>query len=188
MMIEKGPLVLLKALTMLQRRSVPFIASFVGPWFRDTCREQFNTLVTRGGLQYAVRYIGPQYGNSRDSLFTEADIFAFPTYYQAESFPLVILEAMSFGLPVVSTSEGAIPEIVVDGLTGFIVPQSEPHQLAARLEHLIMNPQTRLRMGRNGRQRYLENYTMARFHEQLAQHLDTAWLLLRENHHPRHTP
>src|SRR5439155_3502169 len=121
-------------------------------------------------------------GRAKERLFAEADIFVFPTYYRAESFPLVILEAMSFGLPVVSTYEGAIPEIVIDGVTGHIVPRRDSAELAARLEYLILNPQARLTLGRNGRQRFMENYTMERFHESVVRHLDTAWHLLGENH------
>jgi glycosyltransferase involved in cell wall biosynthesis len=188
MMIEKGPLVLLQALTMLQSRSIPFSATFAGPWYRDSCRDQFNTLVAQEGLQQSVRYLGPQFGHAKESLFAEADIFAFPTYYSAESFPLVILEAMSSGLPVLSTPEGAITEIVVDGVTGLLAPQRDPDQLAANLEHLIMNPLERVRMGRNGRQRYLDNYTIARFHERVVQQLDTAWRLHRHNHRPSKAP
>ena len=98
MMIEKGPLILLKALSLLKQRRLSFVASFAGPWYRDSCRKQFNRIVVHDGLQDAVRYLGPQYGDSKESLLAHADIFAFPTFYSAESFPLVILEAMSFGL------------------------------------------------------------------------------------------
>jgi len=80
-----------------------------------------------------------------------------------DCFPLVILEAMRAGLPVVATDEGAIPEIVDDEVTGYIVPKNQPENLADKLELLLYDPELRKRMGGAGRNRFLEKYTLDKF-------------------------
>jgi glycosyltransferase involved in cell wall biosynthesis len=165
-MIEnKGPLVLLEALGALAARDVAFSATFVGARFHDGCLEAFEAMVARLGLGQHVRYLGPIYGAAKHELLREHDIFAFPTHEDA--FPLVLLEAMQYGLPSVATLEGAIPEIVSDGETGFLVPRRDPESLARRLEQLLADSALRERMGRHSRERFLENYTLGHFERNL---------------------
>ena len=80
-----------------------------------------------------------------------------------DCFPLTIVEAMRYGLPVVSTDEGAIPDMVVDGETGFICPRKEVKALVNALEKLLKNSELRKQMGENGCSRYKEKYTLRAF-------------------------
>ncbi len=64
---------------------------------------------------------------------------------------LVLLEAMQYSLPVVSTPEGAIPDVVDDGVTGFLVPQRDTSALADKLEVLIKDPDLRVKNGSRGK-------------------------------------
>ncbi len=111
--------------------------------------------------------MGPKYGEEKSRLFLQADIFCFPTYYPPEAFPLVLLEAMQFGKPVVSTYEGAIPEIVDEGVTGFLVPPKDFHALSEKLEILIADSELRERMGKAGRMKFFEKYTVDIFERNL---------------------
>lgn len=83
------------------------------------------------------------------SLFRTSDIFVFPT--RADSFGIAAVEASAAGLPVIATQVGAVPEIVVDGETGFIIPPDSPEALAQSLFQLMGNPDLRLRLGGAGR-------------------------------------
>jgi|SRR5690554_631972 len=89
-----------------------------------------------------------------------------------ETFGLVNLEAMQFCLPVVSSFEGGIPDVVEDGVTGYLVPQKNVELLASKLEDLILDSSLRIRMGRAGRQKYLNEFTLERFETRLKQILD----------------
>jgi glycosyltransferase involved in cell wall biosynthesis len=76
--------------------------------------------------------------------------------------PISILEAMAAGLPVVASAVGGIPEIVVDGETGLIVPPRDPDALAAALRRLLDDPELRRRMGDAGRARAEEHFDVER--------------------------
>ena len=77
---------------------------------------------------------------------------------ETESAPLTLLEAMSCGLPVVSTRVGGIPEIVNDGFNGFLVDPKYPEAIAEKIIQLN-DPDLRTRMGRNARETVIDNYT-----------------------------
>ncbi len=94
-------------------------------------------------------------------LLSHATVFVCPSIY--EPFGLINLEAMACGLPVVATSVGGIPEIVVDGETGYLVPVQPAHSslgeaLAERLEAVLSDPAAARAMGESGRRRVLEHF------------------------------
>jgi glycosyltransferase involved in cell wall biosynthesis len=95
-------------------------------------------------------------------LLLSSDVFVFPPR-QAEGQPVVILEAMAAGLPVVTTDRGAIAETVLEGVTGFIVPARDPRMIANRVSQLLEDHELRLRMGRAGRKRVEERYSLRRW-------------------------
>jgi glycosyltransferase involved in cell wall biosynthesis len=70
---------------------------------------------------------------------------------------------MAAGLPVVATEIGAIADIVVDGVTGFLVPEKDVDSLTIRLKNLCLDPELRRAMGAAGRARYLERFTFSQF-------------------------
>jgi glycosyltransferase involved in cell wall biosynthesis len=88
------------------------------------------------------------------SLMAAFDILAFPSL--AESFGVVLIEAMAMGLPVVSTNTDGVVDIVADGVSGIMVPRQDARALADGLERLIGDPDLRVRMGRAGRARVEE--------------------------------
>lgn len=113
------------------------------------------------GHEDRIRFIGVADEAVKHELLRSADVLALPSHSEAQ--PLVILEAMSAALPVVSTRRGAIPETVVDGTTGLLVEPRDIDGLTDALTRLILDPALRLRMGAAGRARYVENYTMDRW-------------------------
>ena len=165
---SKGPLVLLDALARLRDRGVPFTATFAGGAGSDDA----TAAVERAAREHPdVAYVGPVYGAAKAQLFASHDIFVHPTL--ADAFPLVVLEAMQHGMPVVSTEVGGIPDIVVEGETGFVVPPADAESLATRIEQLLGDPSLCARMSRAARQRYEHHYTRARFERSLIDALTT---------------
>ena len=112
-----------------------------------------------------VKMLGAVYGDSKERLFCESDIFVFPTHHEA--FGLVNLEAMRAGLPVVSSNEGSIPEVVIDGLNGYIVDPKNVEQLSDRVLKLVNDEELRIKMGRAGRKIYEESFTIEAYEKRL---------------------
>lgn len=172
MVPEKGYFVLLEALALLRERGVDFRADFAGAWLKPGTEADFAAEVRDRQLTGRVRHHGPLYGNDKTVLFRQSDVFAFPTFYRFECFPGVLLEAMAFGLPVVTTEEGGIPDIVADGVTGFVVPRRDARTLADRLERLARDPALRHGMGAEARRVFLDRFQVHHYETALCAALD----------------
>lgn len=169
---SKGVYVLLDACQMLKDRNIPFRCIYVGGE-GDITAIQFGNKVWQMGLQNDVFYQGKKFGLEKEKAFAEADIFAFPTFYHNECFPIVNLEAMQFELPIISTFEGAVPEVILDGVNGYLVPQRNVEILAEKLEVLILNPELRNEMGSAGKKMYEEKFTLEIFEKRIVEILQT---------------
>jgi glycosyltransferase involved in cell wall biosynthesis len=173
MMRGKGALVLLEACKFLKQKNLLFECHFVGAW-ADVTEAIFNEEVEKLNITENVFVHGKKYNEEKFNFLYQSDIFIFPTYYHNECFPLVLLEAMQFGLPVISTPEGGIPDIVTEGETGLLVPQKDARALAEKIEILIRNPELRLKMGQAGRKRFEDLFTLEKFENNMVDILDRA--------------
>lgn len=167
MIRSKGVMVLLDACSILRQEALSFSCHFVGAW-GDVTREQFEVYVEKNGLADCVFCDGPIYGEQKAVCLADANIFAFPTFYHFECFPLVNLEAMQYALPIVSTFEGAVPDAVSDGENGFLCRQQDSISLANALRMLILDSELREKMGRAGRDRYEREFTLEKYERRLA--------------------
>lgn len=91
-------------------------------------------------------------------VYAMADILLITSSY--EGIPVSMLEAMATGLPVVSTRVGGIPEVITDGVEGFLVSPEDEGAIADRLGFLVKEEENRLRMGANARQRILQSFSL----------------------------
>ena len=117
-----------------------------------------------------VRVLGALYGADKYAALGSADMFVHPTLNDYS--PLVILEAMQFGLAIVSTRIGAIPEMVIDGEQGVLVPPDDSEALANAIERLIASPERVRRMGAAAQCRYQMHYSPGRFSSALIEVLE----------------
>jgi glycosyltransferase involved in cell wall biosynthesis len=118
-------------------------------------------------LSSYIEFLGVQTGVQKYQTFNEADIFCFPTFFEAETFGLVALEAMQFKLPVVATRWRGVPSVVEDQVSGFLVPPRDAKSMADKLEILINDQKLRENMGKQGRRIYLEKFTSEIHYQQL---------------------
>lgn len=158
---SKGVYVLLDACKVLKEKGLQFVCDFVGGESKEIDRTIFETAVKERGLEGIVLYQGPKYGEEKEVYWDNADIFVQPTY--EDCFPLTIVEAMQHSKPVVSTTEGAVLDLVKDGVTGYICERKDSHSLAVALEKLIINPELCQQMGKRGYTRYKEKFTLSAF-------------------------
>jgi glycosyltransferase involved in cell wall biosynthesis len=118
-------------------------------------REALERRAEERGLAGRVVFTG-HLDDARE-LLAELDVFVLPSW--AEGMPIVLLEAMAAGRPVVATPVGGTPEVVVHGETGLLVPPRDPAALAAALRELLADPDRRARFGQAGRRRVEERFS-----------------------------
>jgi glycosyltransferase involved in cell wall biosynthesis len=162
--VLKGILLLLDALQSLKGNGEVFTASLVGSP-GDLSIDDLQKHVEKRGLGDRVNVLGPLYGDDKKTEFLNSDIFVFPTLFEA--FGLVNLEAMQFGLPVVSSIEGAIPDVILDGKTGLLIRPGDVEDLKVKLTKLLRDPDLRQNMGTAGRRRFLQLFTVEQFERNL---------------------
>jgi len=156
---DKGMFDLLKIMKILLDKQTDARLYIVGEFFRNGYRKGLIEMIDRYGLNESVYLKGPIFGEKKWKVYQDSDIFLFPTRFKQESFPLVILEAMQFGLPVIASRIGAIPEIINHGKNGFILDPSDHEGFARVIRELIGQKEMLHRIGMAARQKYLENYT-----------------------------
>ncbi|MFD2937242.1 glycosyltransferase [Spirosoma flavum] len=155
----KGVFVLLEALAILNQKGINFKCSFVGGE-SDISASKFYQFRNKLGLKDCVSYLGQKIGIEKHKIFLESDIFVLPTYYHKECFPLVLLEAMSYSLPLISTPEGGNRDIIDDGVNGFLVAHNQVDLLASKLETLIKDVFLRDKMIVASRKKYEQEFTL----------------------------
>jgi glycosyltransferase involved in cell wall biosynthesis len=110
------------------------------------------------------RWIWTGFRSDVDALLPCFAVFCLSS--RSEGLGTSVLDAMNFGLAVVATAAGGIPEAVEDGLTGRVVPIQDPRALADALVDLLADPVRRDAMGRAGRRRFEERFTVDRMVEE----------------------
>jgi glycosyltransferase involved in cell wall biosynthesis len=116
------------------------------------------------GIEGAVRFLGYQHDVA--SLMAASDVVVLPSRH--ESFGIVLIEAMSLGKPIVASTAGSIPEVMLDGVHGYLVPPHHIEALSQRVLHLIANPLLAEQMGQAGRESVRQVFTVQKMVERLA--------------------
>jgi glycosyltransferase involved in cell wall biosynthesis len=98
-------------------------------------------------------------------LLQQSDVLVLPSHF--ECLPMSIIEAMAHGLPVIATRVGAVPDAVIDGETGLLVPVASPDDLALALQRLVDSPDERRRLGSRARQRFEAKFDLETFHARI---------------------
>ena len=147
-------------------RSIPSVISkhqnirfvFAGPWFDEGEKREIEAYIKNKKLNRYVSFAGPVKGRSKWEILARSDIFVFPGIMQ-EGQPLVVLEAMSAGLPILYTDRGCLRETVPDGINGFQINTNDSRDLSDKILLLADNPSLRKKIGRRNSQRYENNFT-----------------------------
>ena len=145
----KGCDVFIEALAQMD--DGPWVARIVGD---GPQRPMLEALARERGLSDRVRFLGAIPDAAR--LFGALDLFALSS--RSEGTPMVLLEAMGAGVPVVATAVGGVPNVVEDGVSGWIVPPEAPEQLARAMSEAVIDADARSRHATGGRQQIRRKY------------------------------
>jgi colanic acid/amylovoran biosynthesis glycosyltransferase len=155
MVAAKGHHVLLEAIKLLHERQVSIDVTLVGG---GPELEKLRQYVIANQLSESVTFMGALSHPETLALLRRADLFALASF--AEGIPVALMEAMSLGLPCVSTYIAGIPELIRSGIDGMLVPPANAVALANALEIVIGDPILRRSLGASARQRIINQYNL----------------------------
>jgi glycosyltransferase involved in cell wall biosynthesis len=154
---DKGVAHLLQALAEFKSSGAAFTALIIGAGDQEA---ELRRYVADDDLQEEVRFLGWVDSGDLPGYYNSADVFVGPSVVGStgwqEALGLVFVEALASGLPVIATNTGGIGDVVQEGVTGFLVDQRAPGQIADRLATLYRDPRLRSAMSRAGRE-FVEN-------------------------------
>jgi glycosyltransferase involved in cell wall biosynthesis len=167
----KGQPYLIEACRLLQERGHTFECHFVGD---GPDRKALNDLVEHSGLSSKVRFHGSLTREQIARLLMDADVLTAPSVPtrdgRREGIPVVLMEAMGSGVPVIASDLSGIPELVNDQLTGLLVPPRDAGAIADALERFIQDPGVRRRLGNAGRAKVVGEFDLNKNAAKLAQY------------------
>jgi len=178
LIITKGVLDFIEAIKILKEEGFSVKGTIVGAE-ADLSRSDIQKLIFKRDLVGFLEYRGAMYGKEKEEVLYDSDIFVFPTYYPVEAFPGVVLEAMQFELPVITTKECSLPVIVRENETGLFVEKKSPEQIANAIKKFIIDFEFYKTLSANSRKRFLEHFTFSRYEKDIIRAMDK---ILGKNH------
>jgi len=175
---HKGIFVLLRAIPLVLSKTKSVKFCIAGPWWKEEERQEAERWLDEHELESSVTFMGQVVGEAKRDFLRNGDVFVFASLLQ-EGQPLVVLEAMSAGLPVIASDTGCLRETVLDGETGFLFPRNDHQDLAQKISRLIDHPELRQGMGGQGSARFETEYTSESFVRRMEQ---TFLETLQESH------
>jgi glycosyltransferase involved in cell wall biosynthesis len=148
---EKGHTYLIEALSCLAS-DIRIVILFCGDGVESV---KLQAQARELGLSEKCRFLG--FVKNINEIYQGIDFLVLPSL--TEGMPNVVLEAFAFSKPVVATAVGGVPEVVSDGINGFLVPKENSAQLAAAIEKLSRDAQLRLKMGEAGQRAVQEQFS-----------------------------
>lgn len=156
---SKGVKILVEAVRTLAYMGINFQVNFIGEFESQDFKKEMDSFILDNRLNSFINFLGAKVGEEKESFFYESDIFCFPTFYECENFPNVLIEAMMYSLPIVTSNWRGISSIVKDKYNGYLCPIKTPQEIAEALAILLRDRNLRINMGKNGRYLYEQYYT-----------------------------
>ena len=125
----------------------------------------YEKLADELGICDKCRFIGWAAGEKKDEAFQNSSIFCLPS--KNEGMPMSVLEAMSYGLATIATPVGGVPQIINDGVNGFLSPVGDVTALAEKLDVLMSDNALKERIGKCGRACIEESFSLDAYMDQI---------------------
>lgn len=168
MIKSKGVLDVVAACRLLIERGVEVRLRLCGGFISTALEQTEDSLRSAEGLVAELHreklsdvatYVGVVSGQAKTDELQNADVFVLPTYYEWEGQPISIIEALAFGLPVITTKHKGIPEQIADGVNGLFVSPRAPHEIANALESLARDAALYRCLSQGALQTYRSKFT-----------------------------
>jgi glycosyltransferase involved in cell wall biosynthesis len=158
---QKGFSTLVDACCHLADQGLVFEIHAMGEWVSEKYGLAIENILDRRRTKNRFVFHGLTHGSEKSDVFLNSDMLVLPSYVEGQ--PLVILEALSFGLPVVATKVGGIPDTIEDGKHGFLINPGDSNELAEKIKLLMETPDLCETMSEENVKLYRARYTQKAF-------------------------
>jgi len=158
---DKGFDILLRACHRLRSNGIRLELHTIGRWRSEEFRQEVLAFINSANLANVVYFHGLQHAEQKWSVYAQCQVLVLPSLTEGQ--PLVILEAFGCGIPVVATRVGGIPDIIEDGVNGFLVNAGAAEELARAMRDLAQDCQLRKKMSKANRLLYDSRFTVQRY-------------------------
>ncbi len=155
---NKGFDVLVEAAAALQRLDVRFDVHCIGEWISKVFKREIEKTLDRHQLENAFIFHGVKHGPEKWNVYSRCDILVLPSRFEGQ--PLVILEACAYGLAVVASAVGAIPDTLENNVNGFLTPPGDAGALCAAIKPLLTDGALRERMGEKNKKLFKKRFSL----------------------------
>jgi len=162
---SKGVMVLLNVVDALSKENYELEVSFMGGMTSSNLEKRIleHPAVKKG----IAKFLGVTVGENKEACFKNANLFCFPTFYENENFPVVIIEAMQYSLPVLSTKWRGIPSMIDEG-NGLLAEPMNEDEFKQNLESLLSDRSKINEMSINSGKRYELLFTEKQFQHNIS--------------------
>lgn len=178
---SKGWFKLLQSCNILKKKKIKFKCNFIGSFPSKKEKLKFFNYIKNNNLSESINYFGRKTGKEKNKVLENSDILVFPTEYPLETFGRVVIEGMMFGLPVIANGIATIPTTIQHNKTGFVLKENDGKEIANYIEKLYNNKKLRISMGKQGRGRFLENYSLDKYKDKFLRALDNYFFSNKKN-------
>ena len=156
---SKGILDFIEVIRICHQQDARIVGKVMGKAYSELEENALNEATAEGILHFE----GVLTGNKKSAAFLQANAFLFPSIFESENFPTVIIEAFAAGLPVVATKWRGIPDLVTEGKNGFLHPPHDITGMANSLLQLAQNNSLYAQLSAQAKSDFETNYTMGTF-------------------------
>jgi glycosyltransferase involved in cell wall biosynthesis len=170
---SKGVLTLLDFVHQLAARgNRPFVLDVIGEWESETTKQGVLETLVGQGLEQRVRFHGLLVGVEKWELYRRAHVLVHPTHWDGQ--PVTILEALAFGVPVVATRVGAIPDTISSGVEGYLMTDNTAEEIIVGVEEITRDSATYAAYSSRAREAYELRFSATVFGMRMAELLRSA--------------
>ena len=134
---NKGIYILVEIANLLKASNVNFTLEIAGEWGNAEDKVNIQKYIEQNDLSEKINFLGLIHNEEKWEFYKKIDVFVLPSYNEGQ--PLVLIEAMGFGIPIVCSGVGAIPDTVTSGYNGFIIEEYSAIKYVEKIEGLIRN-------------------------------------------------
>lgn len=166
----KGIYLLVEIADLLSKTNIPFLLNIVGEWENADDKFTITKYIETNNLESKIYFHGILTGDKKWNILSKTDIYLFPSYNEGQ--PVSIIEALAFGIPIISSNVGAIPDTIKNELNGFVLDKQIPEVYVDRILSLISNRQLYIEISNRNLTTYNERFTVEKYCDSVSKWLE----------------